>query len=459
MGQVSCNRLQVLRTLAKNDGKNRDLWQQYLSDSLIYLTFLDSFGAIGMADDQPITTSIDSLVKYLEEHGETDTSTLVKVLSVNEGTVVDWADILEKAGMVKITYRVGKMFLSPTVQPSGRQQAEVAKTITDVKKASVRTEIEIQQTLLNEIRSKLAMYAKTVSDADTVFREEGKTARPTLEKIGNLESEVNRLYNSLNAKKEGVNKLVEDLQKELTEMDKQTEQIKGYTFDSGNVKQMLEDVSKRVSAFNANIDDLNKAFEKIVDEHRRSIREMQASTISEINALREAVASENRKVADYERLTANFKRKADSTHKKLSMTRSSLLDEANRARDETLRLYNGAMSQMKSINQSIKSMKDSWGSLSAFNDKLTEVSKEVTDLAAQVDTANKSLSVMFQELSKLDQKGKGTQKEEEERSKKTMDIGEKAKKHRGITNSIVKKEGELKKKLGGLGKDDLSKKG
>ena len=412
-----------------------------------------------MVDDQPITTSIDSLVKYLEEHGETDTTTLVRVLSVNEGTVVDWADILEKAGMIKITYRVGKMFLAPTVAPSGKQQAEIAKSITEVKKSSVRTEIEIQQTLLNEIRAKLAMYTKTVSDADAVFREEGKNARPTLEKIGNLEGEVNRLYNSLNAKKEGVNKVVEDLQKELSEMEKDTEQIKSYTFDSGNVKQMLDDVTKRVGSFNANIDDLNKAFEKIVGEHRKALREMQSGTISEINSLREAVSSENKKIAEYERLIANFKRKAEATHKKLGKTRTSLLDDANRTRDETMRLYNGAMAQMSSINKSIRSMKDSWGSLSTFNDRLTQVGKEVADLSAKVDGATKVLTAMSQDLARLDQKGREAPKTEEARAKKTADIGDKAKKHRGIVNTIMKKEAELKKKVGDLGSEDLSKKG
>jgi hypothetical protein len=67
-------------------------------------------------DDQSVTTSIDDLVKYLNEHGETESSELANTLGVGEGLIEAWANALEKAKIVKITYKSGRMYLAPAAK-------------------------------------------------------------------------------------------------------------------------------------------------------------------------------------------------------------------------------------------------------------------------------------------------------------------------------------------------------
>jgi hypothetical protein len=62
--------------------------------------------------DQNINTSIDDLVRYLKEHGETESSELARMLNAQESMIEMWAGVLEKAKVTKITYKGGKMYVS-----------------------------------------------------------------------------------------------------------------------------------------------------------------------------------------------------------------------------------------------------------------------------------------------------------------------------------------------------------
>ncbi len=68
------------------------------------------------SDEQSITTSIDDLVKYLNEHGETESSALAGTLGVSEAVIEAWAGALEKAKMTKVIYKRGRMYLAPVAK-------------------------------------------------------------------------------------------------------------------------------------------------------------------------------------------------------------------------------------------------------------------------------------------------------------------------------------------------------
>lgn len=64
-------------------------------------------------DGQNVTTSIDDLVKYINEHGETDSFSLSQALGVSEAIIEVWAGALEKAKLMRVLYKRGKMYLAP----------------------------------------------------------------------------------------------------------------------------------------------------------------------------------------------------------------------------------------------------------------------------------------------------------------------------------------------------------
>ncbi len=60
-----------------------------------------------------IVTGIDSLLSYINENREADAKTLANALNVSQTTVMDWAKALEKAKLVRLVNKVGRMYVSP----------------------------------------------------------------------------------------------------------------------------------------------------------------------------------------------------------------------------------------------------------------------------------------------------------------------------------------------------------
>src|SRR5271157_3411176 len=104
-------------------------------------------------EDRPITTCIDDLVKYLNEHGESDANALANALNVSESIISTWADVLEKARIVKINYKLGKMFISPMAMT--KEGVEVARKTVEVKKGVAETELVAQINMINQINTRL----------------------------------------------------------------------------------------------------------------------------------------------------------------------------------------------------------------------------------------------------------------------------------------------------------------
>jgi len=65
-----------------------------------------------MEEGELVSTDIDAFLKYLNENEETEAGELARKLEIDEKSVDEWAKVLEASGNVKITYRMGKMYVA-----------------------------------------------------------------------------------------------------------------------------------------------------------------------------------------------------------------------------------------------------------------------------------------------------------------------------------------------------------
>ncbi len=392
-----------------------------------------------MADQPAVTTSIDSLVKYLKEHGETDTTMLSRVLSVNEGTIVDWADILEKAGMVKIAYKVGRMYLSPTEGKMG-EKTQVEKAVGEVKKEIVENEVRSQESVMKEIRAKLDVYSKTVKNAEALFKEKGGEASATLRKITLLEREASKYYDRIDSKRESVAKMVEGLDKEMGALETEAEKIRQFNLDTSGAKASLSDIANKMASFNSSLSQMDDEFEKMVADRKARLKAMEDGIREELGVLRDTTAAERKRIAEYDRALEGYREIAGAQERKAKRLRTQMLDEAVRTKAEVLGAYSAASSQFNALNQSIKTMKESWGLLAVFDGKLTSAREGIAALSKQLDALEKELS--------------GT---EEEMKKPGSDAGmrtleSRVKVMRSATSSASKESDRLRDEVAGLSK-------
>jgi myosin heavy subunit len=392
--------------------------------------------------DQPITTSIDSLVNYLNEHGETDTTTLATFLKVSERTVADWAGILEKAGMIKISYKIGKMYLSRVAKAG--VSAEVEKSIREIKKKNITDEISAQQIMLNNITAKVETYSKTVTDAENIFKEKAGTAKETLGKLTSLENEMNKVYSDINTKKQNVESAIDKLEQEMAALQKDSSEIGNFSHDMGGAIELMQDILKRAGAVRTGVEQANKDLDAVVEEHRKRLRKMDLDIRSEILSLQDMINNESRKIHKYERLVEDYKRKAYETSQRINKTRTEILDSAIKDKENALRIYNAADAEAKKLQQSITNMKSSWGVLSSFNDSLNGVNSGIAELLREVADMRKALDDLSREVT--------AEKDLDNDQQKIERLDKKAKQLRDVTDTLNKKKDTLEKKV-----DDLSK--
>jgi DNA-binding transcriptional ArsR family regulator len=98
-------------------------------------------------DGKEVKTSIDKLIDYLNEHGETDSDSLVSALKIDESTLSMWANVLEEAHVVKVEYKFAKMYMSLTIPSKGKKkpvQNEIAslETIERIKELLIENRLD-----------------------------------------------------------------------------------------------------------------------------------------------------------------------------------------------------------------------------------------------------------------------------------------------------------------------------
>lgn len=114
--------------------------------------------------DEIIKTSIDDLVEYLYEHGETNASSLSTALNIGEDTIDAWVDALEKAGLIRVVNKFDMMFLSPTTAVS--ESLGMGK-MAAMSGQAVRNGMSNQlESLLKEFRSYAASLERGLVDRE-----------------------------------------------------------------------------------------------------------------------------------------------------------------------------------------------------------------------------------------------------------------------------------------------------
>jgi chromosome segregation ATPase len=364
--------------------------------------------------DQSVTTSIDTLLSYINEKGETDSFTIAHKLGVSEETMRAWVDVLEKAGMIKVSYKVGKMYLSP-IKAGEAEQAPVlkmTKNVEEMKKSDIIAELNMQDQMITNIYKKIDSFSKTADEAEKAFREKRKDTKEALDRIVKLEQEINTTYSSINSKKEAVNSFAEDLKKQLDALKTSSTDLAAFSTDSSGAKALLDDLNKKVRAYQTDIAELKKEFTTAVEEYRKIITVIEANSKKEVEALHEISLKEGEQIARYERMIATYKKKEDEIKRRSSRMSKSILDDAVQAKSEVDRLYDVAEKELKNANVEINNLKSRWGGLAEFNDKLNDVRKNTAALQKQTTEVRNELDAIRMEIKKLelDKKLKASEK-------------------------------------------------
>ncbi len=202
--------------------------------------------------DQEIKTSIDGLVTYLNQHGETNITTVASALGVGEATIIEWSNILEKANMIKIVHKSGRMFLSPL---RGGVVESVAEEDSD--QMHIQAEVASQIAIVNQISARIDQFSRSVSAIDELFKTKYKNVKPFLDKVNAIQNRVEGYEKRMSTKAKQVEELEKTMQSEFDALQKYSSSLSGFSMDTNNARGVSDDIKGRLAAYQGNIQEMS----------------------------------------------------------------------------------------------------------------------------------------------------------------------------------------------------------
>lgn len=350
--------------------------------------------------DQEIKTSIDALVAFLREHGETNVTSLSAALGVGEPTIIEWANILERANALKISYKAGKMYLSPLTVSS--EQMDTLKQTTEAKKSDISTEVQSQMAILNQVSVQMESMGKSVDAIEKLFKDKYKELKGMLDSLNSVENAIDNSYVKMKAKKKEADSMEAELQKEIQTIQHHATRLETFSLDTNNARRIIEDIKAKVTSYSKSLNDANDEIRQIIGRHRDYVIGLRSSIAEETRQLGEIVRVEERQVEEYERLARSYRLDAKRSIDKINRDTARMLDDVSKEKAEIGRYTGTADSGLAAFKAKMADIKSQFGAAADINDKIEGIRKEMEQIEKSKESIAKSLGEVSNELRALD---------------------------------------------------------
>jgi chromosome segregation ATPase len=360
--------------------------------------------SVSLMADQNITTSIDDLMTYLSEHGETESTELSKALGVNESIIETWADVLEKAKITKVSYRVGKMYIS--LSGAAKTGDETVKKTVEIKTSITDTALQEQMNAVNkQVNAKIDELKQFTNITESAFRKRVGEVKARLDELDKFEAQINRAAKKLKERKDYVDKMAATLNKSIEDLDERSGGVVA-SGTGGDAKVMIDDIRNKLENADAMIKKLDRDFARTFDENRKGFAELMDGMRKESGALRRELYRKEKENEEYDSVAKSYGRESEHVRRWVSGERGKMLDEIARASQEAQKVYTVSGSQLLGLKADIEIIKKEFGGFADLSDKIKNVKGEISDISKQRDEIAKELgelSLQMRALAALEQ--------------------------------------------------------
>jgi len=406
-----------------------------------------------MAAEGLTTTGIDALVDYLNKHGEMEESKLAEELKVSEKVIEDWSSVLEKANIVKITYKIGKMFVAP-LSVSNVDVASYKNTL-DMKKQSVETELMAQVNVLQEFDRRISNLSKIASSADASFKKNSGQIKKDLDELERIGREVEKHYGSIKMEKDRVDKISTTLDTEMHALEEMAGKIQSFSTGQADVKGVVNDIKEKMKRYEEAVRGLDSDFEKVVGEKRSQLRQMHDGIYSEMKSLEEAVQRQANQLGENEKLEKYAKKESVRLKHDAEKDKTAIENNISNVKQGIDRLYPLAEGKVKSITDRVMALKKEFGEIANINEQLASLNTKLAEIRKEQDSMMKEANLLKGEIKSVDLlKGSDVEKsvQTEGIEKKVFKLGGKTKE---LDAKMKKAKDDLDAVSGGGGAEEV----
>ncbi|MEM3781447.1 MAG: hypothetical protein QXT43_00590 [Candidatus Micrarchaeaceae archaeon] len=397
---------------------------------------------------QPVTTSIDDLVKYLGEHGETDSIKLSRDLNVTEPIIETWANVLEKSNIVHISYKVGRMYVSKAAATPEEETA--IKNRVAQKQGILEDELAVQARLISDITEQIDQFKKYMGEVDRVYRERAGEIKKVMDTINAYNDELNKLQGNIGAGVEYISKLRSELDSGLSQLGEKSAALDSIAKGSGaaEAQRLVDDMNAKMSLARQELSDMRGMLEKQLDSQRKRFLELEEEIRRESRALESLIGQMKKEILDYNASLSNYSKEAESIRSKVNSGSKRLVDEAAKTEQQAMSIYGAAQKQANALASLLLDIKNKFPEVSKLSDTLSDINKSI----ASAEAEKNQLASEIQQLS-LQLKSLSASKTESLASKdsKLGDIEPKVKEIANRSNKLKKESDKIRDKAKRLG--------
>ncbi len=390
-------------------------------------------------------TTIDTMLELIRSKGRIDLNSIASSLGIAPSVVEGWAKVLESGNLIKISYEVGKMFLTPMELSKDEMQALESKT--QQQKFIMSEEIDADLISTEKLEQSLREIESNISGFEQRLQKESPEARKKIEELSKMYAQMRSYQSNIDAIKKGISsdydnmeKRFNDLLAKLGKVSEQEQKAKGgipgtIQENINNARaalQELETVKKNVAQ---SIENTRKDLENQLKQESARLDSIIKQSHSELeNAYKElekeagSYKGDIKEIKELQLTEEQLSKKLNQQHSEFNSNYSKLEQSLKQATANFSPKYEEAMNELNkvmegsgSMGEIIKNMSDLKMEIEDLGPKLNNYRAELQKLKDQVDALNaaKNLSVKEKEQKMSDLKAKGDAIKGEIKTKKS----------------------------------------
>lgn len=365
-------------------------------------------------DDFLISTGVDNLIRLVKEKGRIEMGQAARELKLPQKTVEDWSHVLEEEGIVKLEYKLTKVYLA-WQEPTKEYVAEKSHEI-ERRASSAKADLEGLLSKVEEGGRSLAAMQEEIAQAGAAPAQPAKTAE--------LKSALSDLQKDYNSKITAAQDRLDKLRKKAlsaASAPKEKEGAKKAPADADIEKELavlhrleetlesqLADTESFFGDYESKLDDLKKGAEddkvlSALDKYRSDlaeVRELKGELSEAIEAVSEEHKALEEKLGSLEGGIVKLKDAATPAGRAKKLAEIKRLgEEARRQKAAVNEQLQGALSALRrqtaKFEEVAKRQAESRGRTDQLKGEYMEIAEEIGRASVELSTRENDIAQRF----------------------------------------------------------------
>ncbi len=364
-------------------------------------------------------TTIDSLIELLRTKGKMELGAISVAIGVDPKIVEGWANVLEKGNLVKITYEVGKMYISPSIL-TPEQETKVKSTL-DAKSVTLESDISTQLISIEKLTEAIEKIKTTTATSEKIYAEQMPEIHKTVSEINKIYDYVQERGNSIAAISKRASETYDNINKRITELDARIEHTnvgvegKGVEEIRGMINQLVKEAEAADSEISSasktttdymeqlskNVEVQTKNLHSKIEKDRREMETRLRNYSKQIETLESQLKEREKHVKGSFEEVNTFIKEKERLKKQLSDAKVEFNNMYSKTNEEMQKSVSRVDDLSKVLLNKIDTFKKGFGESVAIYDSIDKAKKEVSDIETESNQIRQELQRMGEQLRAL----------------------------------------------------------